>query len=924
MKLKRCFLLCLASLLLAGGSIPYTLPVKAAEEIGALTDSAKTGYDSYISGITADSGETPADISVTGDIEFTIAAGSSVSLEIKAEVSAFYSLRFLYACLPEGKNDPSFSLCIDGEIPSSGAETLSLRRYWEISEIKKDVSGNDIRGEMTLFEDWVQGVLNDASGIEEKPYRFYLTAGKHTLTFKGTDGICKIKNLTAYSYAEPVSYEEFLSANSDTEIFDGDLLSFEAENASLVSSRSVIANSDMTSVLTTPNSTSASLLNILGGSNWKKCGDSVIWEVDVPKKAFYRISFRFKQDSYQGFTSFRELAVNGEVQYRDAQAIPFSYGDDWQTYSSDKYILLEKGKNTISLKCVLGESAELLKKTNSVISSLNSLYSSLLMVIGSNPDSYRDYHLEREIPNLTETVTRLADEIDGLCKDITSLFGENKGQISALSDSSRQLRDIAANLRSVTKGSRLQRLKSNISSVASFAAKLQGCPLAIDRFTLGGEEKPDLHSVSFLKKAGYSLKRFIASFTSEYNAASGNGNRKISVWIATGRDQLQVMRGMVESDFSPRSGIQVNVRLVTGSVIQATLAGKGPDVALARSETDIMNFAVRNAICDLKSFEGFDTLSERFSKTAMQPYTYRGAVYALPMTQSFNMMFVRTDILENLGVAIPDTWEDLITVTIPTLQRSNLSVGLGLLNKSANINASNQFYTLLYQTGGALYNDSLTACAMDTAGALEAFDKAVSLYREYGIPQEYDFLNRFRTGENPIIIDAYTNYNNIKAGAPELEGLWEMLPIPGTSDENGNINRTQLMASTGCVIFKNAKDKNACFEFLDWFTGDKAQTEYGIEIESVLGASGRYDTANINAMGGLGWSSSQLSLLEKQRAESVSFVQLPGSYYTAKEINNALVVSVTNTDTIPREKLLEAVELINAELARKRAEFEKE
>ena len=132
------------------------------------------------------------------------------------------------------------------------------------------------------------------------------------------------------------------------------------------------------------------------------------------------------------------------------------------------------------------------------------------------------------------------------------------------------------------------------------------------------------------------------------------------------------------------------------------------------------------------------------------------------------------------------------------------------------------------------------------------------------------------------------------------------------------------MASTGCVIFKNAKDKNACFEFLDWFTGDKAQTEYGIEIESVLGASGRYDTANINAMSGLGWSSSQLSLLEKQRAESVSFVQLPGSYYTAKEINNALVVSVTNTDTIPREKLLEAVELINAELARKRAEFEKE
>ena len=75
MKLKRCFLLCLASLLVAGGSIPYTLPAKAAEESSTLPDSAKTSYDSYISGITADSGETPADISVTGDNEFTVADG---------------------------------------------------------------------------------------------------------------------------------------------------------------------------------------------------------------------------------------------------------------------------------------------------------------------------------------------------------------------------------------------------------------------------------------------------------------------------------------------------------------------------------------------------------------------------------------------------------------------------------------------------------------------------------------------------------------------------------------------------------------------------------------------------------------------------------------------------------------------------------
>lgn len=922
MKFKECLSLFL-SVLLFISAVPLATFDSTASSVTQNAETV-TDYDRYLSEFAVSVETNAPEIEISGDDAFTLSEGSVTELRIKVSTPAFYSFRFSYRCLPEGRNDPSFSLMIDGVVPYSGAGSITLRRFWNVAEIEKDSGGNDIRGKMSLCEEWFDGVISDSSGIETEPYRFYLSAGDHTLTLTGADGVCQIKRLTAFGYTSPDSYEQFLRKNAGAAIYDGELLCFESENPVLVNSRCVIANSDMTSALTTPSSTSASKLNILGGSNWKTAGDSVVWEVEVPETALYRISFRFKQDSYQGFTSYRALYVNGAIPYKEVASIAFRYDDAWQTYSNEQYILLNKGKNRIALTCVLGESAALLKRTNAVISSLNALYSSLLMVIGSSPDSYRDYHLEKEIPDLQQTVSEIADEIDRLCDDVLAVSGENKGQLSALSDSSRQLRDMARDLRSITKGSRLQRLKSNISSVASFAAKLQGCPLTLDKFTLCGDQKVDLHSIGFFRKAGYSLKRFLSSFTGDYNAASDKGERKISVWISTGRDQLQVVRGMIESDFSPHSGISVSVKLVTGSIIQATLAGKGPDVALGRSETDIMNFAIRNAVCDFSEFDGFNKIIGRFSDSAMTPFTYRGAVYAVPMTQSFNMMFVRTDILERLGLKVPQTWNELITVTIPILQRSNLSVGLGLLNKSANINSSNQFYTLLYQMGGNLYTDDLSRCAMDTPDALEAFDISVSLYREYGIPQEYDFLNRFRTGENPIIIDSYTNYNNIKAGAPELDGLWQMLPIPGTAGENGDINRTQLMTSTGCVIFKNAKDKQACFEFLDWYTSDETQTEYGIEIESVLGASGRYDTANINAMTGLGWSSSQLALLENQRACSCSFVQLPGSYYTAKEINNALVVSVTDTDTIPREKLLEAVALINDELARKRAEFENE
>ena len=835
----------------------------------------------------------------------------------------FYSFAFDFACSKTVENNPSFVFLIDGEIPFSGASQIEVNRYWNVGEITSDSNGNSIRGEMTVNEDWHTYSLKDASGIVVEPYQFYLDVGEHTIAFVLNDGIFSLKNIRAFGIQKLISYEEFLNTNKNLNIYGEEAISFEAENVYLVNSRGVISNNEMQSYLTTPNSYTKNLLNVLGGANWKTPNTSVVWRVKVPKTALYRISFRFKQDAYQGFNSYRSLSVNGNIPYAEASEIAFGYDDNWQTLSFDKYILLNEGENEIELTCTLGKSADLLDSTNKVITDLNNLYSSLLMIVGTEPDNYRDYHLEDEIPNLKENIEAIAKNIDTLCDDIITVFGENRGQISALLDASRQLKSMAADIRSITKGSRMGRLKSNISSIASFATKLQGGPLQLDSFVLSGEDAVDLHSEKFFKKLKYSILRFASSFVADYNAVLGKeGEKTISVWIATGRDQLQVIKGMIESDFSPKHNINVKLQLVTGSVIQATLAGKGPDVALGRSETDVMNFAIRNAICNLKDFEDYEDIISRFSKTAMEPFTYKDSVYAIPATQSFDMMFVRTDIFKQLGLDVPETWQELITVTIPVLQRKNLSVGLGVLNKSANINSSNLFYTLLYQNGGSLYTEDRLKTNMATSSSLEAFDRAVSFYREYSIPQEYDFLNRFRTGESPLIIDNYINYNNIKAGAPELEGLWKMYPIPGT-ENNGEINRTQLMSSTGEVIFKNAKDKNACWEFIKWFTSYDAQLEYGINIEAVLGPSGRYATANLNAMKGLGWNYSQLTLLEEQRSNSQSFVHIPGSYYTAKEINNAIVSSSTDTSMIPREKLLEALELIDNELERKREEFEK-
>ena len=49
----------------------------------------------------------------------------------------------------------------------------------------------------------------------------------------------------------------------------------------------------------------------------------------------------------------------------------------------------------------------------------------------------------------------------------------------------------------------------------------------------------------------------------------------------------------------------------------------------------------------------------RFSDASMTAFTFDGATYALPETITFPVMFYRKDILAELGLDIPATWDDV-------------------------------------------------------------------------------------------------------------------------------------------------------------------------------------------------------------------------------------------------------------------------
>ena len=848
---------------------------------------------------------------------FLLKGGQRADFKVNVREEGLYRISFEYKAATEEKNNWNMSLEIDGELPFSGADSLVLNRLWKNKEpIVHKEGGNDVRPEIVQEFIWQPYEVRDSKGMQAEPFAFFL-GGERVISLvnEGQDILIKNFRLDGTENSLP-SYEEYIKLYSDKK--GTQPITLEAEETLYTTSRSLIAASDLTSPQTSPQSAYFVKLNTLGGANWKYVGDTVYYEFEVPQEGFYRLSLRFRQNFYNGINTHRRLYVNGKVPYREADSISFPYGVGWQVKTLDTEIYLQKGKNRIALEAVSGENGPILSELSDIIYSLNNLYRMIITVTGQTPDVYRDYDLKNEIPGLEKALEDCFSESETLEEKLQKLYGGGT-ELSSLTQIKVQLEDMTDDPETITKGSRLTQFKSNISALGAWLNKIREQPLELDVISFLPESTPEPQAeAGFLARMSHNFKRFVSSFVTDYSVM-GERTEEVSdtvrVWVSTGREQAQLLKAMIDDTFTPAYNIGVQVELVpTGGLVEAILADQGPDVALDRAEADPVNMAMRNALVELSGFDGFDEVTEAFSPVSMQPFKYKEGYYGMPQTQTFDMLFYRTDIFNELGIEVPETWEELILDVLPVLETANMTAGVGVLTEAA------VFKTLLYQSGGSIYSEDLQTAALDSQVSYEAFKYAVDFYTDYGLPKSYDFMNRFRTGEMPISVAPYTMYNNLAIGAPELNGLWKMAPIPGVRREDGSINHTQIMTETAAVMTRSADNREAAWEFMKWWVSAPAQSRFGNDIEAILGVAGRYTPANKAAMRELPWEAEQLNLLENQRDISITLPNIPGSYFTQRAIYNAFVSTVIDAKN-PREQLIYWNEEVNLELARKRQEF---
>lgn len=838
-----------------------------------------------------------------------------------------YELAVEYAPLKGSFASIVRGLQIDGKYPFKEAEHLVLDRAWKDSKTPYDKNqlGNEIRPVQEELGGWRTVALADY-GVSSEPLLWPLTKGPHTIRMVGGREPVALNTLTFTAPERIPAYADYAKAQQSAQAEDKAKAWFGLFEAERYAQKSAIGvqTQSVAEPYMSPDPEGRLVYNTLGGDRWLNAGEWVEWEFEVPATGVYAIDLKYLQGYNGKANAYRTVMIDGKVPFREMlhytlqantgmEIRPFSdsSGQPYRFYLTAGSHKLRLIADASPVKPAVIALQEKLKELASIDRNIRVITGNYGMGQSMNLDTGRTWDLKAYDPDIERKMERIAGELKTIRDYVDGLNGYVTDPTTAISAAAGNLEELLEDVDDIP--NRVQVFADIQSSLGTWMKQMENQAVQLDYIVVRTPEAdPGLKEPGVWDRIRYSTVNFARTFFQSYDLKDLNEDDAITVWVQRGRDYVDLLQKMIEQDFTPQTGIKVNVNLMPSPnvLMLGHAAGDQPDVALGVGMEMPVDFAMRGATADLSGLPGFDDVKRRFNPGVLRSYQYNGGTYALPETQSFMALFYRTDVLRQLGLAPPDTWEDVYRM-LPTLQENGMTFYY----------PTKEFVMPFYQHDTEFYSrDGMEANLSDNP-SIAAFKQWTDLFNKHDLPKDVPaFFNHFRFGDIPIGIADFNAYVQLQVAAPEIAGRWKMAPLPGIKQADGQVARWSSQGTSAAMMMKNSTKQEQSWKFLQWWTSAEVQGRYANDIESFAGLEYRWNTANVEAMKLLPWPAEDLAVVTEQARWAKNMPYVPGYYFLGREMdfawNNAVIARMP-----PQEALEKSASSLQREMARKQEEF---
>jgi len=857
--------------------------------------------------------------------------GDTIGLNVEVPETALYWINFDYLSNDDSILPIELSFKVDGEYPFYEARNLKFETTW-ITDGKADIDryGNEIVTMPEKDKRWESKYLMDASYRYTEPLLVYLTEGSHNFEITMGEGTVLLGNISLVAPSEIPEYEVPKDAPGEN------LIEIEAEDFFERNDSSIHAAGEYDSKIS-PTSAKEKVLNILDGDSFKTAGQTISYQFNVTAPGYYYIGMNYRQGDKNDFPVYLDVKIDGELPNEAFRSYPVASTKNYKTSTfTDEHgrnlsVYLEAGVHTISFTISAEELRFALEAVDEIMNAVNDLSLEVTKVAGSNKDKYRDLKLTRYIPDVEHRLYSWVDQLNELLEkaaDLPGVEAESGSEVAAfayLGIAAKQLQTLAEEPDELIY--RVDELSNSSNSIntqiANFVDIINDNILSIDRIYLYQEEAELPDGLGFFQSIWLAVKRFFYSFFGQSYSATNVNKEHIQVWVNRPRQYVEIMQKMIDEQFTPATGIEVDLSLMTDAnkLILSNASGDTPDIATGLNYALPFELGTRGALVDLTKFDNYKEVFGRYSEGMLVPSVIGDGLYSLPETMNFYLMFYRTDVLEKIDLEIPETMDELIAM-LPDLQMR----GLNVCYQTAPMAAMRNYHgttPLIFQNGGRLYGRTAQDLLLDSEECVEGLTQLTELFTLYDLPVDVpNFYQHFRNGDLPVGFADFNSYNLILNAAPEIANSWGVALVPGIKDEaTGEILRYMSGGAESTIMFKSDDEREQkAWQFMDWWSSAQVQAEFGQMLQIMYGDEYIWPTANLEAFAMLPFPTADKEVVLEQATYILEAPRLLGGYMLEREMSNIFNNVVVDGENL-RSRIDDAVKIVNRETSRKLEEF---
>ena len=310
--------------------------------------------------------------------------------------------------------------------------------------------------------------------------------------------------------------------------------------------------------------------------------------------------------------------------------------------------------------------------------------------------------------------------------------------------------------------------------------------------------------------------------------------RNVRVWVEKSfSDDANMLMEERIKQFTLDTDISVKYEFINALDLMTKLnaaieAGSAPDIVSANLYK-VLSYGDNNPFLDVTSWIEDVNETRPMFDSLVNGTKIMGKNYFVPFYNSSTLLFLRKDIFDKNGVAIPKTWDELLEAAKHVSDPENGIYGFGMGSGPTDEDGENTFRMINWSNGGALIAEDGSISANKNPVTAELLAKYKELYDAGAIPPAATTWGpsgnnkSYLIGESAMVFNAPTLYNAMANDPNYADLLANTLILP---PPDGRVSNTVLGLASGWGVTKTTSNQDEAKEFISYMMETEWYNEY--------------------------------------------------------------------------------------------------